>query len=113
MNMYVDILSGSLDWWISDVSDDALLDYVLAARAAFAAPGTGTSAHASLTAQIAYDRALMHLAATRGIEVSPRNFCNAPMERLRLEAALAEHGVNLVELARRIRRGPEAPTPSP
>jgi hypothetical protein len=113
--MYVDILSGAQVGWVSDLSEDALLHYVLSCRALLSShdPGAGGSAHASLAAAIAYDRALMNLAAARGIDASPRNFCNPPMERRRLETALAEGGIDLEGLARTEKPGLEPGTPIP
>ena len=63
MSMYVEVLSGALDTWAADVSEDDLLDYVLACLLALpaAAPRFGQSANAQLAAEIAYDLSLIHI----------------------------------------------------
>jgi len=48
-----------------------------------------------LVAEIAYDRALINLAADHGVDVAPRNFAHPRMERDRLELELARRGVDL------------------
>jgi hypothetical protein len=95
--MYADVLTDAMRGWNDDLTGDALLGYVLACRAALSTRDLagGGSARASLITQIAYDRALINLAASNGIEASPRNFRNPQEERHRLEMALAETGIVL------------------
>jgi hypothetical protein len=95
--MYADLLSQAMSDWPAELTDDALLHYTVACRAALPQHdlGAGGSAHISLVAEIAYDLALINLAATRGIDVSPHNFCHPLIERLRLEGALARQGLDL------------------
>jgi hypothetical protein len=104
--MYVEILSGALDAWPDDLVDDALVDHVLSCRAVLPDRdlGAGTWSDVALVAEVSYDRALITLAASRGIDVAPTNFVHPRIERERLEAALAEVGVDLDELASHPRR---------
>ncbi len=46
-------------------------------------------------AEVAYDRALINLAAEFGIDVTPANFVHPRIERDRLEMALANKGLDL------------------
>jgi hypothetical protein len=99
--MYVEILSGALNAWSDDLVDDALVDHVLSCRAVLPDRdlGAGTWSDVALVAEVSYDRALITLAASRGIDVAPTNFMHPRIERERLEAALADVGVDLDELA--------------
>ena len=103
--MYVEILSGALDAWPDDLVDDALVEHVLSCRAVLPDRdlGAGTWSDVALVAEVSYDRALITLAASRGIDVAPTNFMHPRIERDRLETALAEVGVDLNELARQPR----------
>ncbi len=85
--MYVTLLSGALDLWDADLDDDALLDHVRDCRAALPARdlGAGAMSGTALAAEIAYDRALVCLAAQSGIDVTPTNFVHPRIERERLE----------------------------
>jgi hypothetical protein len=100
--MYVRVLCGALEEWDQELSDEDLFDYALACRAALPAHalGAGGWAQASLAAEVAYDRALINLAAIHGIDVHARNFAHPEIERLRLEVALARRGVDLERGAR-------------
>jgi hypothetical protein len=64
-SMYVALLLNALDSWDEDLSDDALVEYVLACRAEMlsALPRRGESAYSALASEIAYDRALFKLCA--------------------------------------------------
>jgi hypothetical protein len=97
MSMYVEVLSGAMDRWDTELSGDALIDYALTCRAALPARdlGAGVWSEASLVAEVAYDRALISLAAEHGIDVAPRNFVHPRIERDRLELELARRGVSL------------------
>src|SRR5271154_3046838 len=95
MSMYVTLLSGALDLWDTDLDDETLLDHVRDCRAALPARhlGAGVMSATTLAAELAYDRALVCLAAQRGIDVTPRNFAHPRIERERLELELARQGV--------------------
>jgi hypothetical protein len=97
VNMYVEVLSGAIDGWDTELSGDALVGYVLRCRAALPAQdlGAGVWSEATLVAEVAYDRALINLAAECGIDVTPTNFVHPRIERERLELALAQRGVDL------------------
>jgi hypothetical protein len=100
MSMYVEVLSGALDTWAADLSEDALLDHVLACLLALpsATAASGQSANAQLAAEIAYDRALFKLAAHHGIDVAAQRFSRPQAERHRLEAELVRRGIDLKAL---------------
>jgi hypothetical protein len=95
--MYVTLLSDALDLWDVDLDDDALLDHVRHCRAALPALdlGAGVMSETALAAEIAYDRALVCLAAQFGIDVTPTNFMHPRIERQRLEFELVGRGVVL------------------
>ncbi len=95
--MYVEVLSGAMDRWDTELSGDALVDYVLGCRTALPAQdlGAGVLSEVTLVAQVMYDRALISLAAEYGIDVAPRNFVHPRIERDRLEFELARRGVDL------------------
>lgn len=82
MSMYVEVLSGALDTWAADVSEDDLLDHVLACLLALpsATSGSGQSANARLAAETACDRALFKLAAHHGIDVAGQRFSRPQAE---------------------------------
>jgi hypothetical protein len=103
MSMYVTLLSGALELWDVDLDDDALLDHVRHCRAALPAQdlGAGVMSETALAAEISYDRALVCLAAQRGIDVTPTNFMHPKIERERLELELVGRGVDLQVSARR------------
>jgi hypothetical protein len=101
--MYVDVLSGAMDAWDTDLSGSALLEYVVACRLAFLAPGVERADNAcgSLPAAIAYDRALIALCSDLGIFASAGDFVDPGAGRTRLEAMLRDSaGVDLVSLSR-------------
>src|SRR5271165_4761990 len=58
MSMYVEVLSGAMDRWDSELSGDALVGYVRSCRAALPArdPGAGVGSESSLVAEIATER---------------------------------------------------------
>ena len=92
--MYVTILSGALELWDTDLEDEALVDYVRTCRADLPAQdlGAGVWSETALAAEITYDRALVYLAAQRGIDVAPKNFVHPRIERDRLELELVRRG---------------------
>ncbi len=97
MNMYVQVLTGAMDSWDTELSGGPLLDYVLSCRAALPERdlGAGVWSEASLVAEVAYDRALISLAVEYGVDVTPTNFVHPRIERDRLEAALEKRGLDL------------------
>ncbi len=107
--MYVTLLSGALDLWDTDLDDETLLDHVRNCRAALPSRnlGAGTYSATALSAEIAYDRALVCLAAQHGIDVTPKNFVHPRIERDRLELELVRLDIDLKK--RRLDRR----TPSP
>jgi hypothetical protein len=112
--MYVRVLCGALEEWDQDLSEDDLLDHAVTCRAALPAHalGAGGWAQASLEAEVAYDRALISLAAVHGIDVHARNFAHPGIERIRLETALARQGIDLERGARPTGRSPTPTSPS-
>ncbi|HVA53206.1 MAG TPA: hypothetical protein VNF05_06800 [Acidimicrobiales bacterium] len=102
-SMYADLLSDALENWDGELSAGALFDHVLECRIEMlsARPSTGDDAYLTLAKEIAYDRALIKLCATHGIEARAVDFAHPGEERSRLERALSNHGVNLTELAQR------------
>jgi hypothetical protein len=111
--MYDDILSSAIDVWVEELTGDALIDYALACRAQMQASGSrrGSTAMRALAAEIAYDRALIRLCETLGIDVALTNFAYPKPERARIEGILALAGVDLAALARAMAAGsrPEVP----
>ena len=103
MNMYVEVLSGAMDSWDTELSGDALVDYVLSCRAALPDRdlGAGVWSEATLVAEVAYDRALISLAVEHGVDVTPTNFVHPRIERERLEMALEQRGLDLTSPHRR------------
>ena len=103
VSMYVDMLSSAVGAWDAALSREALLDHTVDCRVRMLATGTahGASAYDALAAEIAYDRALIHLCSHVGIGASPRWFDQPDAERTRLEQTLAEMAsIDLVSLSR-------------
>lgn len=115
VNMYVEVLSGAMDRWDNGLSGDALFDYVVTCRAALPARdlGAGVWSESSLVAEVAYDRALISLAAEHGVDVTPTNFVHPRIERDRLELVLAQRGLDLASPLRRSSDHEEAEEPEP
>jgi len=106
--MYTHLLSSVLDDWVDKFTGEALVDYALVCRAATLASrpggsgnGMDESACIALSAEIAYDRALLKLCAANGIQVSTDGFSHPTAERARLERELETHGIGLLDLARK------------
>jgi SAM-dependent methyltransferase len=95
--MYVEVLSGALESWSDDLTDDDLLQYARALRSKLPVRdlGAGTWSAEALAAEVAYDCALINLAAVHGIDVSPRNFAHPKISRIRLEASIASIGIDI------------------
>jgi hypothetical protein len=105
MSMYVELLSKAVDDGLEEFTGEALVGYVLACRAEMLATGPywGASAYDALAAEVAYDRALLKLCSTSGIEVEAADFTHPSEERRYLETELAGGGINLRSLARQTR----------
>ena len=97
VTMYVQILGQALEVWSDDLTGDDLVELVVARRAALPERdlGAGTWSAVSLAVEVAYDCALINLAAERGIDVSPRNFVHPRIARECLEGELADRGIDL------------------
>jgi len=57
--------------------------------------GAGTWSAVALATEVAYDCALINLAAERGIDVSPHQFAHPRIARECLEGELAAYGIDL------------------
>ena len=101
--MYVDLLERALDDWVSEASDEELIEHALTCRLEMliAGPRYGENVYAALAAELAYDRSLIKLSETHNIGATPARFLRPGEERRRLEHALRDAGVDLTELARR------------
>ena len=108
VSMYVEILSSAMDTWVEQLTGDALVEYALTCRGLLLSPRDrrGMSAMSRLAAEIAYDRALIRLCETHGVDVAITNFAFPVSERTRIERLLASSGVDLAGSAR-------IPEPSP
>ncbi len=113
--MYVDILSKAIEAWAEGLAGDELVDYVVTCRRELNSPASDReqSACAALVSEIAYDRALITLGSSLGIDVRAARFVYPHEERERVEALLARKGVNLAALARRRSKDSLAPAPMP
>jgi hypothetical protein len=103
--MYVALLLTALNDWDEDLSDDALVDYVLACRVEMlsALPRRGESTYSALASEIAYDRALIKLCEAHDLKVVAENFAHPREERAHLENELGAAGYDLNALARKRR----------
>jgi hypothetical protein len=112
--MYVRVLFGALEEWDQELSEDDLLEHARICREALPghALGAGGWSQASLAAEVAYDRALISLAAVHGIDVHARNFAHPGIERVRLETALARLGIDLERGSPPTGRRPPTSSPS-
>ena len=102
MTMYVEVQQRSSENSDEEPADDYLLDHVLALRAGLPLHDlrAGMWSGEALAAEIAYDRALINLAARHGIDVAPVHFAHPRIERKRLEFELSCLGVGLRAQAR-------------
>jgi hypothetical protein len=105
MSMYVDILSSALGSWVDNLTGSALIDYVLICRADLLRTGQhGDTAYSSLTAEVAFDRALIKLCQAHHVNVATTAFAHPRNERTRLERELVFAGIDLGDLARQRHR---------
>lgn len=98
--MYVQLLSSALYEWVHELSGPPLIAEVRLRRAEMLAPGGHDDAFACgiLAAEVAYDCALIKLSAAMGIEATIEQFAHPPVERVRLERALANAGIDIISL---------------
>jgi hypothetical protein len=103
--MYAELLSHAMERWEGEFSEEALFDYALACRLEMLsfAPASGSDAYLTLAKEIAYDRSLMKLCSAYGIDANAADFSHPSQERIRLERALAVHGVRLSAHAKHLR----------
>ncbi len=101
--MYVTLLRHSLDEWSNEPSREELLEHVLSRRfQMLVGPSQlGENVYSALATEVGYDRALIKLALAHDIRTSPEDFTKPAQERLRLERALLDSGIDLTDLARR------------
>jgi hypothetical protein len=112
MSMYIDMLSSAVQAWDLELSSEELVEHALNCRVRMLAtgPAHGASAYEALAAELAYDRALIHLCGDVGIGASPFDFDQPQEERARLEQTLAERGdLDLVTLSRTLAEEPGVP----
>jgi len=101
VSMYVQILTSALEAGDLDVSGDELIEHALACRTRMLETGPTQGAYEALAAEVAYDRALIHLCSYMGIASNPAAFADPPGERSRLESLLArEKDIDLVARSR-------------
>lgn len=101
--MYVGILSEALRAWSTELTGDALVDYVVDARVHMLStrPYCTPSAHDLLAAEIAYDASLIHLCDDLGVATEVADFADPLAERARIERSLLESwGLDLGALSR-------------
>jgi len=106
MSMYADLLTNALLNWGHEWSAEDLFEHVLTCRVEMqrSTPLPGDDAYLTLAKEIAYDRGLIRLCVSRGVQARAAGFAHPGEERRRLERALAVCGVNFAE------HTPERPT---
>ncbi len=97
MSIYAGILSSVLNDWVDELSGDALIDFAQVCRVQMlgASPNRDGAATA-LAAELSYDRALIKVCETHGIEAFPLRFSRPGAERARLERELLVVGIDIV-----------------
>ena len=100
--MYTHLLSSVHGDMVEDLAGEALISYAVVCRTATLAWGLhrGQSVYSALATEVAYDRALIKLCRTNGVEVIESRFSHPREERDRLEDELAAAGIDLAALAR-------------
>jgi hypothetical protein len=98
-SMYADLLTNALLNWGNEWNTEDLFEHVLTCRVEMlrSSPSPGDDAYLTLANEIAYDRALIRLCVSHGIEARAAGFARPGEERRRLEGALAVCGVNLAD----------------
>lgn len=101
MSIYSEILIAAMEGRDPDLADNALLDHALSCRAALHSGHEGTEGRVDtrLAAELAYDRALIWLAHSLGIDATARDFSRPRIARQRLERALTDKGIDVESLA--------------
>jgi hypothetical protein len=103
MSMYVGFLSDALRAWHDDLTCEALLDQAVLSRIDLlsARIDANPSAYDLLSAEIAYDLALILLCKDLGVATGAGDFDDPPTERARIERVLLESwGIDLIALTR-------------
>lgn len=96
--MYAALLSSVLSDWVDELQGEALIDFAQVCRAQMLNSPGGTAVVA-LAAELSYDRALIKVCEAHGIYTTPQRFSQPRAERLRLERALFEVGIDLEAIA--------------
>jgi len=105
-SMYADLLTNAFLNWGHEWSAEDLFEHVLTCRVEMqrSTPLPGDDAYLTLAKEIAYDRGLIRLCVSHGVQARAAGFAHPGEERRRLERALAVCGVNFAE------HTPERPT---
>ena len=103
VDRYSHLVLSVFDDWVDELTGSALVDYAIVCRTVMLASGPYRVEFASLllAAEVTYDRALVKLCTTNGIEADALAFSNPSAERARLERELATVGIDLAALTRR------------
>jgi hypothetical protein len=104
MSMYVNILKSALAQWPVDSSELSLVEYAVSRRVEMLDVGLlgRDAAYELLTAEVAYDRALIKVCEANNVTANAGSFAYPQRERDRLERELADVGIDLTELSRRL-----------
>jgi hypothetical protein len=100
--MYADLLTNALLNWGNEWSAEDLFEHALTCRAEMlnSSPLPGSDAYLTLAKEIAYDRALIRLCVSHGVDARAVRFAHPGEERGRLERALVGCGLDLAENSR-------------
>jgi hypothetical protein len=103
MSMYVELLSNYSDGWREDLTGSDLLEYAVNCRAEMlsSGPAKGGSAYSALALELGYDRALIRMCTTKGIDALAADFAHPRQARTHLEQELAGAGIDLAGPNRR------------
>lgn len=104
MTMYVDLLRFALEGWPAGTDGDALVRLARRQRETLLEHPPSGHHLERLTLELAYDRTLIRVCEAHGVDTCPDRFVMPFSERMRLEAALRDLGIDLE--ARRRRRAP-------
>jgi hypothetical protein len=95
--MYLDLLASVLDDWVDEFSGAALVDYAIKCKSVMLTthPRHGDPTEIALSAEIAYDRALIKLCFEHEVDVDVMGFSHPRQARSRIERELADKGIRL------------------
>jgi hypothetical protein len=101
MSMYVELLSSVLQN-IDEPAPYVLLEDAIRCRVCLGNDGVDApkTVRNTLAFEVAYDRSLLLLCASKGFQVTPARFDHPEAERDRLERLLASVGIDLPALTR-------------